>query len=111
MRGTGSAIKGFGGETILPPNAYEKYDTIAGIARILTKKDGYDTRSKSDKDNLMIEEFKLTRTTLGPGESGSRVFFYGETTCLTKRAILNSVQDHCLSIPEIRRIHAEMNSA
>jgi len=33
---------------------------------------------KSDKDNPMIKELKLTRRTLGPGESGSGVFFYGE---------------------------------
>jgi hypothetical protein len=33
---------------------------------------------KLDKETLMIKELKLTRRTLGPGESGSGVFFYGE---------------------------------
>jgi hypothetical protein len=44
---------------------------------------------KSDKDNPMIKESKLISKTLGPGESGSRVFFYGQTEwCRIRSALI-----------------------
>ena len=47
----------------------------------------------------MIKELRLHRRTLGPGESGSGVFFYGPMSYFTTDVILSQIQDRCLDLP------------